>query len=493
MQVYGPRNPTHAYETRFQAIIRHMRAGGAAPTLSDYHFILEQFAAIGCNMGALEVFQEIVYMGLKPQLRTFGLCLQALAHRLILPTFKSQRARVIRDTVSICDILLRSMLKHEVPLNSVNLDLTLRILRETLDLKGFELLLKIGYGVDLSFPDHLVQESITPERKLLPTPHPFSTDVLNTTVNFLGLMGQTSKMVQAFEVLSQPLQHVAFSFDDDDDACAPNPPESQAVELPCATPNTTTYNQLLKHICAQDHAVFARHYLKQAVWLDNITDRTLRGLLLLKTPLIIAPRFAFNKATILPVFGMCNRKKNVELMRRVMVYLRRVIRRKKSNIVFYSGLQAERDGFVTPPAKQVSKRILRHPPTPVLDLDLDANDEPQPPPVKYFDLDLHVSILRKDLAGLENLYEHASDVMSRTLQRVKERLGRRIWAGKDVFLITQEGRQKVSRQTWIRIARFKTHPKYDGDASQVEASRTSAASHTSERHDMPTAGTPGPS
>src|SRR6185369_9796926 len=75
----------HIHERRFQTIVRNIRADDAVPTLDDYNFILEQFAAVGHHLGAMHVYKEMTLLGWKPRTKTFSLCLQAIAHHLTLP------------------------------------------------------------------------------------------------------------------------------------------------------------------------------------------------------------------------------------------------------------------------------------------------------------------------------------------------------------------------------------------------------------------------
>jgi hypothetical protein len=454
----------HRYENRFQSVIRNMRAAGLTPTLDDCHFILEQFAATGYYAGSLGVYREMIKMGHTPRSRTFGLCLQAIAYRFSFPIPETMRPLLVKKATVICHELLHEMWKRDIRITSVNLDLTIRILRETANFEGFRFLLKLGYGIDLSLPDHppldLVDASI---RRPLPTPQPFSTSALNTTIDFLGHLGLTSKMVQAFEVLTQPLQHAASSFDDDDDSSAPNPPEKQTTHFPHATPNTTTYNILLKHVSRHRHAVLARHYLRQAVWYDYLTDRKIRGLLAYgaQPHEIPAPRFSINRGTILPVFGLSNREKNPELMRRAAIYLQRVIKRKRKNLEYYTDLLKQQD-----PSMSSTKSLDVDVPPPararphVLDLDLDTEKDVEHPPEKKFNLGLHVSLLRENLEELENFQKHVEEVLSRTIKKIKSRLRRRVEEGKDIFLLTsRDQRTTVSQQEWHNFAHFRAHLK----------------------------------
>ena len=53
MEAGRPPRRQHVYESRLKSIMRHIRMAGYQPDLDDYHFILEQFAAVGHHSGAL--------------------------------------------------------------------------------------------------------------------------------------------------------------------------------------------------------------------------------------------------------------------------------------------------------------------------------------------------------------------------------------------------------------------------------------------------------
>ncbi|KAG0705458.1 hypothetical protein DFH29DRAFT_278808 [Suillus ampliporus] len=451
----APRVP-HLYEARLKSVMRNIRAAGAEATLQDYHVVLEQFAAVGHYTGAMQVFTELTHVcKLEPTSKTFGLCLKAIAHRLSLPIYKTQRADVVADTSKLCRKLLKEMSARGIPSTPFNLDLEMRILKEVLDQEGFYQLMKLGYGIDLDYPDHPPLQS----SNML---SPFSTAALNTTLDMLGRLGNVAKLVQTFEVLTQPLppqasRHYSQEFDDEDDFGISNPASTEPHQTPHAQPNTTSYNILLKHISRAGHATFARHYLFQAMRLDRQVDRLLRSQLYRDPHRTPAPHFGMNRGTIIPVFGEANRDKNMELMRWVGWVTRMAIRRKKNDIAFYSEL---RDSLPTP--KSPSEPTSRGAPPPdvstALDVDLDSPSTPPDsrPPEKLFDIYLHLDILQKNLDELVTWYENYYEVaLVRATQRVKERLGRRVWAGKNIYLLSEGARVTVPRNAWTRIVNFK--------------------------------------
>jgi hypothetical protein len=447
----------HFYEARLKTVMRNIRAADASATLEDYHVILEQFAAVGHYTGSMHVFTELAHVcKLEPTPKTFGLCFKAMAHRLSLPMYKAQRADIVADTSKLCRKLLKEMSARDMPFTSFNLDLTVRILKEVLDQEGFSQLMKLGYGIDLDYPDH-------PPLQASSMQSPFSTSALNTTLDMLGRLGNVAKLVQTFEVLTQPLppqasQHYSQEFDDEDDFGIANPASTEPHQAPHAQPNTTSYNILLKHISRAGHAAFARHYLFQAMRLDRQVDRHLRAQLHQNPHATPPPRFGINRGTIIPVFGEANRDKNMELMRWVGWVTRKTIKRKKSDIAWY---YRHRDSMAASASSEPAPSNSRSPPPDVstaLDVDLDAPSTPpdSPTPEKLFNINLHLSILQKNLDELVLWYENHYEVaLSRVTQRVKERLGRRVWAGKDIYLFSENARVTMPRKTWTRIVNFK--------------------------------------
>ncbi|KAK2466495.1 hypothetical protein APHAL10511_002137 [Amanita phalloides] len=523
----------HMHEGRFQVVIRAIRALGTKPDLDDYHFILEQFGAVGHHVGVMHVYKELLYLGLEPKSKTFGLCLQAIAHRLTLPVLVINHPRLIIQTKKMTAELLSDMQKYRVPFTSVNLDLCTRILKETLDRDGFHSLMKWGYGIDLSNPDRVPLEYTEVEdRKVnvgisdielpaLPTPQPFSTAALNTTIDMLGRFGNISKLIQAFEVLTQPVpqvnQHLFSSFDDDDfGVTVPITPSF----TPYAEPNTTTFTLLIRHLCRAGHTILARHYLLQLIEFDKRSKHTLRERLKSEPDGTVAPRIAITRAALLPAFGESNRDKNVGLMRWLNTKLPKIMKRKRAEVAFFRRLREEwtnaqafrcrqehmhSNDLTTIPAefshisgpespstkptvffssrslqglqaRNLSSRIRcnRAQVGTVFDVDLDQPTMSLSHESKPFDIDLHIKILESDLHGIEQLASRVDDVMGRTIQRVKERLGRRVWNEKDIYIQSEASRMRVSRSRWTEIVNFKPRRGYrpgDGDGVQRPSPR----------------------
>ncbi|KIJ70296.1 hypothetical protein HYDPIDRAFT_23414 [Hydnomerulius pinastri MD-312] len=503
MQNSAPPRPPHMYEARLKTVMRNIRSAGHKPALDDYNYILEQFAAVGHSYGSMSVYNELKHVyKVQPTLRTFGLCLQSIVHRLSLPMYKNRREKIELDCASSCTKLLNDMSNLRIPITSVILDLVMRISKKTTNEAAFNQLMKLGYGIDLDYPDHppiqwdqgAVAEVGMPQ---LPCLQPFSTAALNTTVDMLGRFGNVSKLVQAFEVLTQPLppqasQHYSMEFDDEDEFGEVNPASTQPHRTPHAKPNSTTYNLLLKHLSRANHSTLARHYLYEAYKLDREADRTVRTQLYhtpYKTP---APQIAVNKGMLLSVFGAANRNKDMQLMRFVGYIARQAYRRKQNDIAYYMRLQRLQRQGQQPlaPDHDGSRLVFARSQETVVDVDPSSSSSPTeadaaldtavtysfaPPPVKCFDVSLHLAILNKDLEEIATFYTHdVLPALVRKTQRVKEKIGRRVWKQKDLYLLSEGSRSIVSRPEWVQMvnfgkdtARVESESEYDIDGRKI--------------------------
>jgi hypothetical protein len=546
----------HAYEHRLQTVIKNIRSAGWRADLDDYHFILEQFAAVGHHVGSRRILQEMSYVGIEPQPKTYSLCLQALAHRLTLPYSKVKYLALIDETTKMARELIQDMRTRKVPFTSVNVDLAIRILRETIDEKGFDELIKFSYGIDLAYPDCLPLEVIeqqtvpkdgSPSSEVLQPPtyplQPLSTPALNVILDMLGRAGRISKMVQAFEVLSQPIpksvQSPTSLFDEDEDDYPINPPSSPEPihPLPFAPPNTTTFHFLIKHSARAGHAIFARHYLVQAMQLARKEDTRLKhDLRTLPLNEISPPLLAVQRTMFLSVFGLSNVQKHVELMSWTLRMIRRTLRRKRKDLHWYTYKKLVRydqgavlDGGVSTKLRKASVESqavcpladvvqatltssptdcssnsnvlgeasapttsnfspsndqvdqlaessgMVHPspnptPTPstvpssehsggssessVFNFNINSDYSHSPLPPRVFDICAHISHLQRDIRQLERLGSNVEAVLGRTVHRVKERLGRRVWSGKDIWLAQDRARVPASKEFWKGAVNF---------------------------------------
>ncbi|KAF7981578.1 hypothetical protein HWV62_32614 [Athelia sp. TMB] len=481
-------------ESRLHTVINSIETAGKTPTLEDYHVILAHHAAVGNHAGAVQLYRELVEKkGFEPQPKTYGLILQAAAHRLTLPCAPAQKPKYVQQTTAVCRDVLTEMWGRDVPVSPVNLDLAMRILKESTEEEAFTQFMRIGYGIDLDYPDRSPVEvlerqsilSIHPDQvveKSVTEPQPFSTAALNTAIDTLGRFGNVSKLIQTFEVLTKPLpvqasRHFSHEFDEeDDDFGIANPASTPVYRAPHAEPNTTTYNLLIKHISRAGHAALARHYLQEAMYVDRVVDRAMRSNMRLLPGGIPAPHNAVNKGTIISVFGLANREKDMQLMRWVGWVARQTLRRKQNDLAWYSAVAEQ----VPPRNTSLAEHAMpptdttpssSPPPAPtdavskdmpaideaaaIFSVDLDATSTPSPPPVKTLDLSFHIQLLQRDINQLSPLCQDIEEIIARSTQRVKERLGRRVWAGKDVFFLHKKQREMVPRTTWSELVHFK--------------------------------------
>ncbi|TFY80273.1 hypothetical protein EWM64_g3743 [Hericium alpestre] len=256
----------HPFEGRLRAVMENMLSAGLTPELEDYEFILRQYASCGHYLGTKEIMKEMQARSIEPRVKTYGLCLQALAHRLVLPCEQEDRPYLVDSITQMCRELMIEMQDRRIPFSSVNMDLAIRILKEAADDEGFDQLIKLGYGIDLAYPDRPPLEA--QDGTLSLPSHPLSTSALNMIIDTLGRAGRISKMVQAFEVLTQPLPQVSSpssAFDDEEDETIyPTSSSAPQYRPPHAESNTRTFNLLVMHAARARHAVIARHYIVQA-------------------------------------------------------------------------------------------------------------------------------------------------------------------------------------------------------------------------------------
>jgi hypothetical protein len=62
--------------------------------------------------------------------------------------------------------------------------------------------------------------------------------------------------------------------------------------------------------------------------------------------------------------------------------------------------------------------------------------------------------LQRDVRQLERLSSDAEATLGRTIHRIKERLGRRVWSGKDVWLGDELARVPVTKEDWRDVVNF---------------------------------------
>ncbi|PIL36783.1 hypothetical protein GSI_00473 [Ganoderma sinense ZZ0214-1] len=492
------------FESRFQRVFRNIRSAGDFPTLEDYHCVLELFAAVGNHKGSMMVLTEIERMELAKNPQTYALCLHTLCHRLTLPIWHRDRPVLVDEVTEHCTAILNEMEDKGVPYTPLHVDLAFRIMKETMGMDAFATLMRNAYGIDLAYPDRsplaywgklrdaaVVAEGQDDLPAKFPAQLPFTIAAFNTALDYLARAGDVSKLVQTFEVMTTPLPTAAsnsnaFEDDDDDDFGVSNP-QVAPYKPPHVQPNTSSYCTLLRGVCNARHAVLARHYI--LVFTSQEREYNAQLLEMVRTrpqDEIPSPRLLISRSVLLPVFSLANRDKNTELLRWINNWIKRAI----------SWHRADIDAFTEARARWIEEGVYRPSETVGRDLEENVNDLPSVAPSsqfasffspssssrepssafdpssptladptasasqpvkqrKAFDVDLHLSLLEREVIRLEDMERRADAVLARNSQRIKERLGRRVWGGKDIYLRNEDARRAVSRERWREIVNFR--------------------------------------
>lgn len=449
----------HPYESRFQKIMQNIMDAGFDPTIEDYHFIMSQFAAVGDYAGIQTYMNHMDKMGLEPKGQTYGFILQAIAHRISLLPSDSQQPITVRKLVDIFILTLREMADRRIPPSSIDLDLAVRVLSEVHDLQGLTELLRVSYGVDLSYLDSppIDAASVPPTSTANSSPGvppvlPFSTYTLNSLLKTLGRWGQISKMTYVFETLTNPLPVPAKSdntFDDDDGDFFPI---QQEWKPQSAEPNSTSFNILIKYCVAHKCRVLAKHYALELMKREHGSTIRLRNELRVR-PLseIATPHLAVNEETLRPLLALASRTRNIALLKWVIRACKLSARRKYRAWTYYNETKSKHDPGLAPstsdtPAAPESSSSSSLAPTPLLRKTRRSST---------FEIPTHLWILRRDIALFYSMKVRAKRRLFNIIDRIKARLGRRVWAGKSVYMRDKAARVNVDPEVWKKKVNFK--------------------------------------
>ncbi|KAF9779465.1 hypothetical protein BJ322DRAFT_1087618 [Thelephora terrestris] len=449
---------THPYESRFQKVLQNIIIAGFNPSIDDYHVIMSQLAAVGHYAGIRKYMLQMRGVGLEPNQKTFGYFLQAIAHLISLPTSSSDRPNIVRKLVTTALQAVREMTDRRIPPSSMNLDLTLRVLCEVHDPQGVAELLRLGYGMDLSYLDSppIDVAPVTPTSEWLSEVLPFSTNALNTLLETFGRWGQISKMMYVFETLTNPLPVPAKldnTFDDDDEDFTPI---KQEWKPPSAKPNTTSFNILIKHCVAHGHPWLAKHYATQLMGEEHMCTLRLRDELR-RVPLseVAPPKVAVTAETLRPIQGFANRNQGIELLRWIIWMSKVSIRRKYRSWTYYDQTHSKYDSQPGSSTSNIPNPLESPPPPPTSNTPdtlesspSSSSSRPSRSSSRTFDISRHLLILKQDIAALSQLKWDAENRLFKSIAHKKARLGRRIWEGKDVYMKDEETRVKVDREVW---------------------------------------------
>jgi hypothetical protein len=178
-----------------------------------------------------------------------------------------------------------------------------------------------------------------------------------------------------------------------------------------------------------------------------------------KKPLeeIPSPRMNMNAGMLLPVLGQANKDKNFGLLKWLQSKMPPILRTCKTDLDYFRSVleDVKRERLEALPEPDLNKP----PPSPILQLDIRNPPPPEQTVVKPFNIDLHVAILSRNYAQMEEFDKRLRFIVGRTHERVKERLGRRVWKNKDVFFRDDRVRSIVSKEKWTDVVNF--NPKND--------------------------------
>ena len=394
----------HPFEYRMRTILEDIRELGHTPHLSDYHWVLSQLAAAGHATAAEAVLREMIAFARLPTADTYTLVLRACIRRLetriphsAVEEEAATASRIARDVVE-------AMGEQGIDINSKQVSLLLRVFKVSLHVEGFELLLRTVFSFDVKRPDRMAKEfedrlkAADQDGQPLPVPLNITRDILTTMVYIWGDAGEFSKMISAFEVLTN-----AYPMPSD------LPPPSSSwwddvfgsdVPMPVVTtplshrpeykwyPQTTAaaqaaVNKLIQVLAWNDKRTLCQHYIKLAIELDNAEAEQLRKTLertltaaklqsqtLQDTdrmhsnapsnqpqylPLSSSPdppllpwhnehpsaRFMVTMETLLPAWGMANQRKALEMFRWMRYQTTGLIKRKKKQLQWFMEHQDE--------------------------------------------------------------------------------------------------------------------------------------------------------
>jgi hypothetical protein len=166
-----------------------------------------------------------------------------------------------------------------------------------------------------------------------------------------------------------------------------------------------------------------------------------------------------------PVLGESNRDKNRLLMHWLSTKIPAILRLMKKDVAYFEhkrGPPSDSDSI--PGISSIMSRT---------ELDFDnAAARPQQPPLKYFNVNLHIVILKRNILDIEDFSKRLEFVLGRTTQRVKERLGRRVWQGKDIFFRdSPKGRVVMTKENWKEVVNFQPRKDDYVEVSQEDANR----------------------
>ena len=433
----------HPYQSRFQKIVLNILNAGLRPSIKDYHFIMSQFAAAGDYAGIHKYMRYMTETGLETDGRAFGFYLQAIAQQISVAAPTSERTTVVPKLVGFAIQAIREMNDRKIPPSSANADLAFRILSEVHNSQSLTAMVKSIYGMDLNYLDSPPIDTTDSSLGV----QPFSTHALNSLLRRLGQWGQISKMVYAFETLTNPLPLPTKpdnTFDDDDDDFLPI---QQVWKPPSPEPNPTAYNTLIKHCITRKYPALAKHYTRQLMLQERQRIRWLRNELKSKpSNEDMVPHAGVTLQTLRPICTFASMSHDVALLKWAIQVAGLSIKRKYWSCIFIDRIESRNGPRQAPPTSGTL-----------------ATPEPSSsssPLSKSWgslahNISVHRLVLKRDLLQLYELRQDLKERLFWMIARKRVRLGKRVWRGKSVYLRHRNARVRVGREMWKKTVNFR--------------------------------------
>ncbi|KAG8829321.1 hypothetical protein FRC18_009390 [Serendipita sp. 400] len=485
---------TAVHSHRLRTVLSHMRESGQTPTISDYNYVLQYMAAAGHVRGASALLKEIdATEGVKPSAKTMKHVLQACVFLLEIEFSPQDRNLATAEATNLAYEVIRRVTDQNIDLSRQIVELVLRIVKEDGRVEQCERILRAVCAFDINKPDRMPEEfakrlkEADESNEPLPKPLPISTSMFTTMMVLYGRRGDISKMVTLFEVLTNPYplpsnlpSPSSDWWDNEEEYDVPNPVVQTPLkhrpeyiwEPPRASPNSATFAFLLRYLSWAGQRVLCEHYMLIAEEYDKAETIRLRKALSYELArhqqvssalsnadreivlddnrsLIPSPRFLITPLLFMPVFAYANRQRVTQLMRWIRYHLHGVIQRRERELEFFKkSYESLPSGAL--PTRVTGQSYYQHEPYQDFSGIVEGTERQVP-----LDLKLHIELVETSLVSFKAMLERAEEVIARLTQRTVERLTRRVWNNKDVYIPELERRVVVGRDEWQERVQWK--------------------------------------
>lgn len=506
-----------------RTILQDIREIGHTPRLSDYHWVLSQLAAAGHATAAEAVLREMIALARLPTADTYSLVLRACIRRLESRIPYSAVEEEAATASRIAREVVEAMGEQGIEINSKHVSLLLRVFKSSLHIEGFELLLRTVFSFDIKRPDRMAKEfedrlkAADQNNQPLPVPLKINRDILTTMMYVWGEAREFSKMISAFEVLTNPypmpsdLPPPSSSWWDDvfgSDVPMPvvTTPLSHRPEYKWYPPTTpaaqAAVNKIIQVLAWNDERTLCQHYVKMAIELDEAEAGQLRKTLTKALTAVklqsqtlqdtdrppsnvssdhpqgspLPPsdsppfpldneqpsaRFMVTMETLLPAWGMANHKKALEMFRWMRYHTMGLIRRKRKELQWFMERQ-DKLVQLEEPVSSMGDSVgadtpSRQPMHPDLIPEVPSTGDSEtlkPQSHHRFHVMTHIALLQEAIEKLTGMMERIDEGVARLSQRTKERLTRRVLDVKDIYIRDLDERVFIVPEEWAKIVNY---------------------------------------